>query len=152
MSWWTTRGRGSSSASSTRACPGQGPRSRSGSLVPSAEGAWPMPPSATAGAPPCSASPSDLVLFNLIRAGILGLRGGSAGAQLGTQVPTKGWDRGVDPLPTGAPGAEGVLFPKQAGTRVGGPGWAEGRSEIPPATHSIPGDALPNPVLPLCWG
>lgn len=45
----------------------------------------------------------------------------------------RGWHRGVDPLPEGAPGAEGVLFPKQAGTRAEGSGWAQGRSEIPPA-------------------
>lgn len=50
--------RGSSSASSTRACPGQGLRSRSGSRAPSTAGAWLMPPWAAAGAPPCSASPS----------------------------------------------------------------------------------------------
>lgn len=45
----------------------------------------------------------------------------------------RGWHRGVDPLPEGAPGAEGVLFPKQAGTRAGGSGWAQEESEIPPA-------------------
>lgn len=109
----------------------------------------------------------DLVLINLHRAGVLGLRGGSSGAQVGAQVPTKfvlglvghgapggtasvpfppapqgpfcchhlflpgrGWDRGVDPLPAGAPRAEGVLFQKQAGTRLGVQGGQRGGLEF----------------------
>lgn len=50
--------RGSSFASSTPACPGQGAQNRSGSRAPSTAGAWLMSPSAAAGARPCSASPS----------------------------------------------------------------------------------------------
>uniref|UniRef100_A0A8C9MUV3 1-alkyl-2-acetylglycerophosphocholine esterase n=1 Tax=Serinus canaria TaxID=9135 RepID=A0A8C9MUV3_SERCA len=51
----------------------------------------------------------DLVLINLHRAGVLGLRGGSSGAQVGAQVPTK-FVLGL--VGRGAPGGTaGVPFP-----------------------------------------
>uniref|UniRef100_A0A8D2M249 1-alkyl-2-acetylglycerophosphocholine esterase n=1 Tax=Zonotrichia albicollis TaxID=44394 RepID=A0A8D2M249_ZONAL len=110
---------------------------------------------------PRPGSLSDLVLLHLHGAGVLGLRGGSSGAQgplccHHLFLPGRGWHGGVDPLPEGAAGAEGVLFQKQAGTRAGiRGGHREGLGILPaslgmpwefllqPGWPCIPGDALP---------
>lgn len=90
----------------------------------------------------------DLVLFNLHRVGVLGLRGGSAGAQVGAQVPTK-FVLGL--LGHGAlGGTAGVPFPLSPQGRfcchhlfLHGRGWDGGVDPLPAAAPGAEGVLFP---------